>query len=321
MKKKLITTFSIGFIILFITMILQTIIGNKYPDGKIIAWLWLLVLYIPLLYLTFQIKSKYKIKVNGLMLLSVLYVCATLLVILLQPMALKEGNMSFLDTLKISLLFLLPLAIFLGIIIWKKILQKQPKSATDDVIPENPIVFISYNHGDSDVAIKIHDALEAANIEVIIDREEMKAGADIKEFIQNCVKESNVTLSLVSNKSLRSAWVAMETTNTFFLEAYTPQKKFIACFLDDDFFQSDFTLKAIDDIDKQIKENQALIPKYHEKMLDTRDLNNQNTRLLSLRNNLDEIIRRLRESLCLDVREDKFEASMKQLIATLNAEE
>jgi hypothetical protein len=192
-------------------------------------------------------------------------------VIILQPLALSEGGLSFLDTLKISLIFLLPLAIFLGIIIWKKILMKQPKSTTQDIIPENPIVFISYNHGDSDVALKIHDALVAANIEVIIDREEMKAGADIKEFIENCIKESNVTLSLVSNKSLRSAWVAMETTNTFFLEAYAPNKKFIACFLDDDFFQSGFTLAAIEDIDKQIKENQALIPKYHEKMLDTRD--------------------------------------------------
>ena len=53
-------------------------------------------------------------------------------------------------------------------------------------------------------------------------------------------------------------------------------------------------------------------------MIDTRDLNNQNSRLLALRNNLDEIVRRLRESLCLDVRESSFKNSMFQLVKSIN---
>jgi len=152
---------------------------------------------------------------------------------------------------------------------------------------------------------------------VIIDQEDMRAGDDIKAFIEKSIRESTVTVSLVSNESLTSAWVAMETVDTFFQERYSRRKKFIACYLDDDFFQTGYTLKAIDEIDKQIKANQDLIPEYHKKMLDTRDLNSQNSRLLALRSNLDGIVGKLRDNLCLDVREATFEASMGQLVAAV----
>lgn len=181
----------------------------------------------------------------------------------------------------------------------------------------DPKVFISYNHSDSEVALKILDALEKASIEVIIDQEDMMAGADIKNFIEKSIGESTVTVSLVSNRSLKSAWVALETIDTFFLERYMKNKKFIACYLDDDFFQPDYTLKAVTDIDEQLKTNQKMIPEYQQKMIDTRDLNIQNTRLLALRNNLDGIIGRLRDSLCLDVREEPFNQSMKKLIQAI----
>ncbi len=70
-----------------------------------------------------------------------------------------------------------------------------------------------------------------------------------------------------------------------------------------------------------ISNNQEFIPEYHEKMLDTRDLNTQNTRLLVLRNNLDNIVGRLRDSLCLDVRENTFAQSMKQLTEAIESED
>lgn len=60
-----------------------------------------------------------------------------------------------------------------------------------------------------------------------------------------------------------------------------------------------------------------MIPEYQQKMIDTRDLNTQNTRLLALRNNLDGIIGRLRDILCLDVREESFNLSMKKMIQAI----
>ena len=65
-----------------------------------------------------------------------------------------------------------------------------------------------------------------------------------------------------------------------------------------------------DEIDK-------LIPKYIKKRIDTNDLNNQKTRLFQLRNNLGDILLRLKESLCLDIRENKFEESVSKIVSTI----
>jgi hypothetical protein len=48
-------------------------------------------------------------------------------------------------------------------------------------------------------------------------------------------------------------------------------------------------------------------------------LNDENTRLLALRNNLDGIVGKLRESLSLDVRENLFKKSMKRLILAIDS--
>ena len=187
-------------------------------------------------------------------------------------------------------------------------------------ITMDPKVFISYNHNDSVTALKIKDVIEKAEIPVIIDVVDMKAGTDIKEFIQNSLIEATAIVSLVSNKSLKSAWVAKESIDTLFLETYMENKKFIACYLDDDFFQNDYTLKTVDIIDLQIKEVQDFIEQSHDKGIDTRDLNNQKSRLIELRNGLDGIIGRLRDSLCLDVRKNSFDQSMKKLIETIEGD-
>ncbi len=178
-------------------------------------------------------------------------------------------------------------------------------------------VFISYNHNDSEVADQLQAALEGEGIRVRIDREAMKAGEDIKRFIENSIRETDVTLSIVSNRSLLSAWVAMETINTFQHEKVGGDKKFIACYVDDDFFETDFMLAAADKIDARIAEIDEKIPMYMEKKLDTIDLNNEKSRLFKLRNNLGEFLVRLRESLTLDIREESFDGSVARIISTI----
>ncbi|MFN0083799.1 MAG: toll/interleukin-1 receptor domain-containing protein [Blastocatellia bacterium] len=98
-------------------------------------------------------------------------------------------------------------------------------------------VFISYNHNDSAAADRLRAALEADGRRVTIDRVAMRAGAGIQEFIEQSVREADVTLSIVSNRSLLSAWVAMESVLAFYSEKLGREKAFIACYLDDDFFQ------------------------------------------------------------------------------------
>jgi hypothetical protein len=180
-----------------------------------------------------------------------------------------------------------------------------------------PTVFISYNHSDSETADKLKAALEKNGIPVRIDKAFLEAGANIPDFIESSIRDTEVTLSIVSNRSLLSAWVALESINTFYHEKFMSDKKFIACFLDDDFFRTDFRLNATKQIDAKIKEIDDLIPEYIAQRIDTNDLNSQKSRLFKLRNNLGDILLRLKESLCVDIREDKFEENVPKIVSAI----
>ena len=184
---------------------------------------------------------------------------------------------------------------------------------------EKKRVFISYNHHDSEIANKLKEKLSAKNIQVVIDSEGMQAGEDIKEFIEKSVRETGVTISLVSATSLLSAWVAMESINTFYHEKTDTKKKFIACFITDDFFKRNFTDEALDHIDGEVKEIQNLITARMEKNRSIRDLQNELTRMTELRNNMDEITRRLRESLCIDIRGEMLETNFSKITDAVNS--
>jgi hypothetical protein len=183
----------------------------------------------------------------------------------------------------------------------------------------NKSVFISYNHHDVEIANKLKEKLTAAKINVVIDSERMLAGEDIRDFIEKCVRETGTTISLISKDSLLSAWVAMESINTFYHEKTNTKKKFIACFISDDFFNREFTDQALDHIDGEIKEIQALITTRMEKNRSIRDLQNELTRMTELCHNMDEIIRRLRESLCIDIRDEKLETNFIKITEAVNS--
>ena len=178
-------------------------------------------------------------------------------------------------------------------------------------------VFLSYSHSDKDAANRLKNALEQNDINVSIDYESMQASENISDFILRSIQGTDITLSIISNRSLLSAWVAMETTLTYYNEMFLNKKKFIACYIDDDFFQTDFRLKATKQIDLKISEIDKQIPEYIEAKIDTIDLNNEKTRLFKLRNNLGDILSRLKESLTLDIREKSFEESVTRIIKTI----
>ena len=75
---------------------------------------------------------------------------------------------------------------------------------------------------------------------------------------------------------------------------------------------------ALDHIDGEIKQIQALITSRMEKNRSIRDLQNELTRITELRNNMDEIVRRLRESLCIDIRDEKLENNFSKITGTIN---
>ena len=150
----------------------------------------------------------------------------------------------------------------------------------------------------------------------------MRFSERIENFISQAIRDSRITLSIVSGKSLLSGWVATETVNTFFLEKYDDEKAFIACYLDDDFFNAEFTNDAIRQINQQLETLDQLTGE-RGRSVDTRDINTRRSRLLLLRNNLDAIVERLQNSLQIDIRQNKLEenfpALVKQIKATLKS--
>jgi hypothetical protein len=179
-------------------------------------------------------------------------------------------------------------------------------------------VFISYNHEDAVVAMSVRDLLARNNLDVIIDIDSMAAGQRIEEFIEQSIRQAEAVVSIVSNRSLLSSWVAMETIRSFHLQESKDGKLFIGCYLSDDHFRPEFRLECTRQIDERLQIIDRLIAEYAEKKIDPVDLNQEKTRLYDLRNNLGNILARLKETLCLDLRDPQFEKSCRSLVATIN---
>jgi hypothetical protein len=188
-------------------------------------------------------------------------------------------------------------------------------------------VFISYNHKDQVITKELCTALLGHNIELIVDSkdtaagskvENMVAGDDIYTFIRNSIKKSKVTLMIVSKNSLQSGWVSSEASNTFFLESFYEDKSFLACNADDIFGDKDFLNNAYIQIDEKLKDIDEDIKTRMDKQINTRDLNDQKTRLLDLRANLDKTFNRLQTSLCADISNGNLQHNLGDIVKAIN---
>lgn len=177
-------------------------------------------------------------------------------------------------------------------------------------------VFISYNHKDKTAAEKISSKLKVANLEVIRDAEVMKAGEDIESFILNALKESHVTLSIISINSLLSAWVAMESVYARY-GTDVGHKVFIPAYIDNSFFGRGFVDDALDMIDKELTEINTLIEKRTKRNRGIQDLQGELQRYRSLQHNIDGIVAKFKNSLCIDLSERQFESGMDKIIADI----
>ncbi len=183
-------------------------------------------------------------------------------------------------------------------------------------------VFISYNHGDAEFVMKLKEELEKRNIPFIIDIDAMKFGDSIREFIDESIMDSDYTLSIVSRRSLRSAWVIVESLKTLMVQEVKQTKKFIPIFIDDDFLKLTFQSELEADVEKSIINVGVEITRLTQKFLDPVALNPQMSRLIQLRNNIGNILAVLRESKVGDFSSDeKFKTNLPDLIDLLMAQE
>ena len=73
-----------------------------------------------------------------------------------------------------------------------------------------PAVFISYSHQDSQFAEKLAKALEAIDVEPIVDRLELTVGDDIRSAVDEMIDRSDYFLYVISKNSANSNWAKKE---------------------------------------------------------------------------------------------------------------
>jgi hypothetical protein len=179
-------------------------------------------------------------------------------------------------------------------------------------------VFISYNHNDLAFVKRLKNDLEQAGIQLIIDIESMKFGDDIKEFIEYSVQTSDITLSVISKKSLASPWVMLETLETFQQEDYMKTMRYIPVIIDHNFQSPDFALQLIANIEKNIDLIFDEISRLSKKYLATDSLDLKKKRLVSLRSNIDQVLSRLNERLIADFStQEKYEMNFLRLVRSI----
>lgn len=179
-------------------------------------------------------------------------------------------------------------------------------------------VFISYNHGDSEVARRVCTYLEKEGMDVTLDQDDMLAGKSIMEFIQESIKGADAVLSIVSAKSLASGWVGQESVASIYA-VWLADKKFIPVRLDNVAFDIDFQITASETLNLKIKELKAKISKLDKMGLDSPGSRDDVARMMELKNNLGKIIQRLTSVLMLDISGDNFEPTMKKVLASLKS--
>jgi hypothetical protein len=179
-----------------------------------------------------------------------------------------------------------------------------------------PKVFISYNHKDQAVAHKIKGRLELIGIEVIIDSVALDYGQNIEEFIKECIKQSGITLSIVSSHSLKSAWVAMESIWSCY-DVDIRGRYFLPCYIDTSFLDNSFVTIAHKVVEEEIKKIDELIIYRRENKIGIEDIQDELTRLNRLNSELPSIIGRLKKLLCGNLCPENFDSGMEKVIKVI----
>jgi isopentenyl diphosphate isomerase/L-lactate dehydrogenase-like FMN-dependent dehydrogenase len=88
-------------------------------------------------------------------------------------------------------------------------------------------VFISYNHQDSEFAMKLADSLKEIGVKPVMDRLELRVGDDIQSAIDKMIESSEFVIIIASANSQKSDWMYKES-----LQALKRQKKILPVALD-----------------------------------------------------------------------------------------
>jgi hypothetical protein len=178
-------------------------------------------------------------------------------------------------------------------------------------------VFISYSLEYSTVARQVKDFLESNGLVVLIDWNDLPLGKPIMEFIQESIKSSDGVLSIVSAKSLASGWVGQESVVSLYT-VWMADKKFIPVLLEDDGFDLDFQIAVQENIQEKLNIVESKISSFQEfSGVVPKVFYDDRNRLSELRNNLDQIIQRLKSGNALKISADLFTPNMAKVLSAI----
>jgi hypothetical protein len=175
--------------------------------------------------------------------------------------------------------------------------------------------FISYNHKDSSEMERVKGWLESNGVEVTVDVQDMRAGEEIESFIRSAFDKSRFVLSMVSQNSLMSGWVSKEFNTALVLNNRT--SRWIPVSLDKSVFEYEFYVEAMSDIEKMHDEMSARMIEALQKKMDLTPLQDEMSRLNSLKSTLGNTIAELKKVLIVDIAGPSFEQGMKKVLESM----
>ncbi|GAK57953.1 TIR protein [Candidatus Vecturithrix granuli] len=89
-------------------------------------------------------------------------------------------------------------------------------------------IFISYSRKDAAFVERLKTALEAGKIGITIDTESLAFGDNLQEFVDRSVRETDLTIAVISRNSLQSVLVVAEALETLMYEKVLGRKKYPA---------------------------------------------------------------------------------------------
>jgi hypothetical protein len=175
--------------------------------------------------------------------------------------------------------------------------------------------FISYNHKDSSEMERVKGWLESNGVEVTVDVQDMRAGEEIESFIRSAFDKSRFVLSMVSQNSLMSGWVSKEFNTALVLNNRT--SRWIPVSLDKSVFEYEFYVEAMSDIEKMHDEMSARMIEALQKKMDLTPLQDEMSRLNSLKSTLGNTIAELKKVLIVDIAGPSFDQGMKKVLDSM----
>lgn len=176
-------------------------------------------------------------------------------------------------------------------------------------------VFISYNHNDQAIALRVQKDLEALGLTVIIDTDN-PIGYEIPDFINQSIAKCDFILQLISQHFLTSGWVAQESLKAFHVAELTG-KRVLPCQIDDALNDSMFREKAMGIFDAKLKELKESFNERLEKEESTKDLEDERSRVLSLKKNYDDIMAEFKDKNRGDLTPDNYVNGFEQLVKSI----